>query len=126
MMMQKALQSGERRFGIVLDQDIVPGAEGRVMRILDERERPDGAFDVVVQAGAPFTVSANLWALPSPTLPEATPLMCTRARLADVEHAPDTARARPASRAVRALAALPARLLQLGPKRRLSHSPERA
>lgn len=84
MMVENALTTHDRRFGIVTDGcGAAPGASGRVLKLLFERRRPDGSYDVVVQVGQTFTVSTALWAVSPPAPPGAPPLLFTRAKLDD-------------------------------------------
>ena len=81
LMIQRCLTSADSRFGIVFDEAIRPGAVGRVASIMCEQQRPDGSFDVLIQAGEAFTVSPSTWHIPVPGRPNAPPLLCTRVHL---------------------------------------------
>ena len=86
LMVSRALE-GDGTFGIVTTSvGFRAGARGRMVKIIFQRQRPDGAHDVIVQVGASFTVSDNLWALSmTGASAHAPPLMCTRTRIEEAD-----------------------------------------
>ena len=84
MMIENAISDGTRRFGIVVDgRGICPGAKGRLASIAFHRERSDGSYDVVVEAGRSFTLSNEIWGVAPSTQSRVPPLLHTRIRVAD-------------------------------------------
>ena len=55
-----------------------PGAKGRLASIAFHRERSDGSYDVVVEAGRSFTLSNEIWGV-APSTQSRVPPYCTLA-----------------------------------------------